>query len=146
MADLTEAEAAELSAAGWGRVPGTAEHWRDPAGERFPAWRALEVARRDAARDGRLVGAHEVRVDGDRAEIDLGDWSLRSYQRFLKLKGRLSTYEVAEPFRRRGDAARPRIVCPSGDLAALGLEPPAAGVDGAHPAMFERAARADVTE
>lgn len=73
MADLTEAEAAELSAAGWGRVPGTAEHWCDPAGERFPARRALEVARRDAARDGRLVGAHEVRVDGDRAEIDLDD-------------------------------------------------------------------------
>lgn len=85
-----------------------------------------------------LVDPGTVRVEGDVAVIPLGDWSPESYRRFVAVKGRLSTYDVRGSFRRRGPAVQPELVCPVGDLAALGIAPPACAADGAaHAEMFE---------
>ena len=95
------------------------------------------------APEAALVDPAAVTVEGDLARIDLGDWSLQSYRRFVQIKGRLSTYDVRDAFRRGGlrdhGPVRPQLVSPVGDLAALGVAPPrpAGSQDPAHPAMFE---------
>lgn len=116
MAKLTDAEAAELTAAGWSRVPGTAEHWRDPAGERFPAWRALKIARRDDAKapPAPTLDGLPVAIEGTRATITLPDYSLDSYRRFLDVKAALPRVEV--------DAKARSLSCHVADLPRLGLD------------------------
>lgn len=85
-----------------------------------------------------LVAPSEIVIEGEHAVIALRDWSPESYRRYVRIKGRLSTYDVRAPFRRRGPAVTPALVCPVGDLAALGITPPSADLaDTAHPAMFE---------
>lgn len=106
-----------------GRAPAaaTAEALIEPPQENDSMDREYTASATEQPDPADVLGPCSLTVDGARASIALPDYSLSSYESFVRIKAALPRFDLEDPFPRYARTARPRITCAALDLAAVGL-------------------------